>query len=170
MPGKILSSRTTADTDELSETLQEFLFVIRDSLGEDTDDLPDDVDELLLAIDHDLVDLGLSYGELAESATQMAGDLVSLSVANVGLAMELKRAMILLSAMAVQPTDDEIVDRTMALLRREGKAELIMEQDDEPTGLVMNTHVKFDENDLREALKQAIAYYNEELGSKLLGL
>jgi hypothetical protein len=164
-----LSSRASVQDDSTLEVLQELVFVAQDVLGLD-EDIPDELEGVLEVLDHGVTDLATGYVELQEACASMGTDLLVAQVSNARLAVELTRSALVLEALALPPIDEDIIDNTLALLKREGEAELGFATDDsDETGLVMSTLVKFDEDKLREALKTAIMYYNNELGNKLLG-
>lgn len=160
MAGKILSSREPEDSPV--EVLQELLFIVQDVLERTDDEIPEELDEVLVELDRNILDLAIEYTEIQDIKTDMASDIIELSVSNVSLAMELSRAGAILSELSNTPHDDELVDQAYDLLKLEGRAEYVHSSDDN------QIKVAFSQEELREALMSAIVYYNLEVGAKVL--
>jgi hypothetical protein len=161
MAGKFISSRVDEKTDEL-ERLQSLLFVCLDTLGDDTD-IPAERPELLDALDDSVLELADEYNETLAVNGAMAGDLISLSVSNVNLGVELSRAANVIAGLTSDPSvpssvNTKILDRSLELFLKESLADL--------SG---NAIQVYSAEQLKEGLIAAIGYYNNELADHLIG-
>lgn len=163
--GKTISSRIEEDAPV--EALQELLFVTRDVLsgGIDEDDMPMELNEVIDALYDDVLNLATVYADSAELNDQMAHDIISLTVANVGLGMDLNHLKNVLSGLTAPTMNEELIDDALMVLTKEGEIKTLTIGAD-----ILNTKVSFNEEELREALCSAIRSYNHELAAKLYRL
>jgi len=160
MAGKILSSREPENSPV--EVLQELLFIVQDVLERTDDDIPEELDEVLVELDRNILDLANEYNEILDIKTDMASDIIELSISNASLAMELNKAGDILSELSNTPHNDELIDLTFDLLKLDGRAEYFHSSD------INQVKIAFTQEELREALMSAIVYYNLEVGAKAL--
>lgn len=165
----VLSSREDQTSgDELLEQLQELVFMAND-IANIADDPADEVEDLLEQLEAALFVLADTIEENQVEIRGMANDLISLASHNHTLALELKRCAQLLIALSAPPTDEEVLDRALQVLRREGNAQIkSVEDESNDSGILLEVELTFREEELREAFRLAILEYNNALPNKLL--
>ena len=154
---KILSSRSYEDEETVSllETLQELSFIMLDHLGID-DEPAEDIDGAMAQIEEGTMRLIEKDQTLETSYSVLMSRFLQAQLANETLVRELKVASALLEAMSRSPWQEDLVDKAMKTLAREGEAF--------PDG----DRLSFKEDDLREALREVIVEYNHHLAEGVL--
>jgi hypothetical protein len=165
---KTLSSRIgDEDDDDLSnlEALQDIAFVVLDMA--EIDEEPEEVmDDIIAQLDEGVAAWAEKHETLEVAFAAMATDMLQLTLANDGLARELGAAAVVLEGLSQTPWIDELIEKSMSVLRKDGQAQVNMVGGESAVDL--KVQLTFDEDQLAEALRTAICEYNNNLAEGIL--
>jgi hypothetical protein len=152
---KIFTSR---DDEETSiEDLQELVFMAHSVLGKDED--PDEDPELVhLQLSSAVMDMAELIETQQHQIHMLSMDLIQLSLNQALMARDLKTSVVLLEALSQPVNDTEPFLKALALLKREGDPEITTIGND-ANGIEVDVKLTYSEDDLAEALKEAIGEY-----------
>jgi len=165
MARKILSSRPTEDSN--LSILQELLFAVKQMLDYEDDPIPGDLDATILALDEDVIELLVEYSDLHHDYSNARGDNMVMTIRNSALEINLEQKTAVMDEL-LKPIDPngEILSDALGVLIYSGsaKTETELSEDGSVTAVF-----SFTEEDLRQALAQAIESYVVDTQNEFTG-
>lgn len=158
---KTLSSRITESIEHL-ERLQELLFVVLDAQDRQIM-IPEDQETVMSALDENICDLAISYGDALDSHARTASDMLYYATQTGLLRADLEKCQEVLTTLIMPTAGDDINSAVKAMIQAQsfGRTEL-----NEQT---LETNIVFrDADDLAEGVLYAISLYNNGIVNAML--